>query len=121
MTNLIMDEKRNQRRNSVRARLRISHTKIGQIEGWSRNITDKGLFAELLEIPKLPIGAHIRLQLLDSVSPELTFNTRVVRVERDGLALVWVDYEQDGQRFPATNLQQHMRELARSKTKRKTN
>ena len=114
-----MEEKRNQRRNTVRARVRISHTKIGQIEGWTRNITDKGLFAELIEVPKLPVGAHIRVQLLDSVSPELTFNTRVVRVETTGLALVWVDYERDGQRYPVTNLKQHMRELAKSRTSRK--
>ena len=106
-----MDEKRYLNRKPVRAKVRISHTKIGVIDAWTRDITDKGLFLELNPVPALPVGAHLRLQLLDSLSPDLAFNTRVVRVNKSGIGLVFVDFEHDGQRYPVGELKNYWKIL----------
>ena len=96
--------KRDQLRQLVSAPVRLSHSVFGEINALTGDISNTGVFVVLNSKPALPKGAHIKLQFLNSVYPEVTFNTRVVRVIDEGLGLVFVDYEYEGQRFSMDDL-----------------
>ena len=98
------NERRSFPRVPVKARIRVSHSLIGTIEGESINISDTGLYLTLENVPRLPRGAHIGLQLLDSVNPGIIFNTRVIHVSDIGLGIAIVDYEFDGMRYTLDEL-----------------
>lgn len=97
-------ERRSFPRVPVQARIRVSHSMIGTIEGQSINISDTGLYVSLANIPKVPRGAHVGLQMLDSVNPGIIFNTRVIHVSNQGLGIAIVDYELDGVRYTLDEL-----------------
>lgn len=97
-------EKRSFPRLPVTARMRVSHSRIGTIEGYSINISDTGLLLRCQDLPKLPRGAHIGLQMLDSANPGIIFNTRVIHMTDSELGLAIVDYEYNGQRYTLDEL-----------------
>ena len=102
-------EKANKRRffrNEVCARIRISHSVFGEIDGITADISDSGIFARYDNLPILPVGSHINLQFLDSANPKIRFNSKVIRQTRKGVALILVDYEIEGQRYGIENLRQ---------------
>ena len=99
-----MTNKREQLRQIVNASVKLSHSVFGEIIAKTGDISNTGVFVKLDDKPLLPKGAHIKLQFLSSVYPNVIFNTRVVRVIDEGLGLVFVDYEYDGERFPMNNL-----------------
>lgn len=99
-----MTNKREQLRQIVNASVKLSHSVFGEIIATTGDISNAGVFVKLDDKPLLPKGAHIKLQFLSSVYPNVIFNTRVVRVIDEGLGLVFVDYEFDGERFPMNNL-----------------
>lgn len=100
-------EKRIQFRKPVPARVRISHSTFGVIEAVTRDISDTGVFVELRHRLRLPIGAHIKMQFLDSARPDIAFNTKVIRENDDGIALSFVDFEVNGQRYKIDELCEH--------------
>lgn len=100
-------EKRNHYRRSIPARVRISHSTFGVIEAVTRDISDGGVFIELRHRLKLPIGAHIKLQFLDSARPEIGFNMKVIRENDEGIAMIFVDYELEGRRYQIDQLRNH--------------
>jgi hypothetical protein len=104
------EERRSFPRIPVAARMRISHSRIGTIEGYSINISDTGLMLRCHDLPKLPRGAHIGLQMLDSANPGIIFNTRVIHMHSSEIGLVIVDYEYNGVRYTLDELrrQWHM-------------
>jgi hypothetical protein len=97
----------------VKARVRVSHSLIGTIEGESMNISDTGLYLTLENVPRVPRGAHIGLQMLDSVNPGIIFNTRVIHVSDAGLGIAIVDYEFEGVRYTLDELRRQW-QMARS-------
>ena len=99
-----MTNKREQLRQIVNASVKLSHSVFGEIIATTGDISNAGVFVKLDDKPILPKGAHIKLQFLSSVYPNVIFNTRVVRVIDEGLGLVFVDYEYDDERFPMNNL-----------------
>jgi len=84
--------------------MRVSHSKIGTIEGYSVNISDTGLMLHCNKLPDLPRGAHIGLQMLDSANPGIIFNTRVIHMTDSDVGLAIVDYELNGRRFTLDEL-----------------
>lgn len=102
-------EKRSHVRNPVRARVRLSHSTFGVIHATTRDISDSGIYVTLKERLRLPVGAHIKLQMLDSAMPDIAFNMKVVRCESEGISLVFVDYEINGQRFAMNHLPEQLR------------
>ncbi|MDZ7805428.1 PilZ domain-containing protein [Thiohalophilus sp.] len=100
-------EKRFQFRKPVPARVRISHSTFGVIQAVTRDISDAGLFVDLRHRLRLPIGAHIKLQFLDSARPEIAFNMKVIRETDEGIALTFVDFEVDGRRYKIDELREH--------------
>lgn len=96
-------------RRLVNAQVRLSHSTIGEIKARTRDISDSGVFVEAFPVPKLPIGSHIKMNLLDSPMPEIAFNMKVARVEADGLGLMFIDYEMNGERYTIDSLRKEVR------------
>lgn len=94
-----MTNKRQQLRQIVNAQVKLSHSVFGEITAKTGDISNTGVFVRIDDKPTLPKGAHIKLQFLSSVYPNVIFNTRVVRVTDEGFGLVFVDYEYAGNRF----------------------
>lgn len=88
----------------VQARMRISHSRLGTLEGYSANVSDTGIFLRLHDLPNIPRGAHIGLQMLDSANPGIIFNTRVIHSSESGLGVAIVDYELNGMRYTLDEL-----------------
>ena len=105
-----MREKRLTPRKAVSARVRISHSTFGVINTRTQNISDTGVYLHLVNQPHLPIGAHIKMHMIDSAMPEIAFNMKVVRTDEQGISLVFVDYEVHGERYPIDSLQQVWRQ-----------
>ena len=99
-----MTNKRQQLRQIVSAPVKLSHSVFGEITAVTGDISNTGVFIRIDDKPTLPKGAHIKLQFLSSVYPNVSFNTRVVRVTDEGFGLVFVDYEFGGDRFPMGKL-----------------
>ena len=97
-------EKRVAVRIAVRARVCLSHSTFGVIHSHTRDISDSGVFVEVTDKLRLPVGAHVKLQMLDSALPEIVFNMKVERTDDEGIALSFVDYELNGQRHPIAAL-----------------
>lgn len=97
-------ERRSFPRMTVTARMRVSHSRIGTIEGYSVNISDTGIMLRCHDLPKLPRGAHIGLQMLDSANPGIIFNTRVIHMGASEIGLAIVDYEYNGVRYTLDEL-----------------
>ena len=101
-----MREKRYNSRKNMAARVRLSHSTFGVIHTRTRNISDTGVYVELLNQPHLPVGAHLKMHMLDSALPKLAFNMKVVRTDAQGISMKFVDYEVDGTRYPINSLEQ---------------
>lgn len=99
-----MTNKRQQLRQIVNAQVKLSHSVFGEIMAVTGDISNTGVFIRLDDKPTLPKGAHIKLQFLSSVYPNVSFNTRVVRSTEEGFGLVFVDYEYHGERFSMKSL-----------------
>ncbi len=99
-----MTNKRKQLRQIVNAPVKLSHSVFGEITAVTGDISNTGVFVKIDNKPTLPKGAHIKLQFLSSVYPNVSFNTRVVRVTDEGFGLVFVDYEFGGERYSMKNL-----------------
>lgn len=99
-----MSDKRGNLRHLVNAPVKLSHSSFGEIKALTADISNTGAFVTIRNKPRLPKGAHIKLQFLQSAYPDITFNTRVVRSTEDGFGLAFVDYELDGNRYAITDL-----------------
>ena len=88
----------------IQARMRVSHSRLGTLEGYSINVSDTGIFLSLHDVPKVPRGAHVGLQMLDSANPGIIFNTRVIHSSESGLGIAIVDYELNGMRYTLDEL-----------------
>jgi hypothetical protein len=97
-------ERRSFPRVPVQARMRVSHSKLGTLEGLSINVSDTGVYLRLSNLPKVPRGAHISLQMLESANPGIMFNTRVIHSSESGLGVAIVDYELNGMRYTLDEL-----------------
>ncbi len=98
---------------AVKARICLSHSTFGVINSQSRDISDSGVFVELKNKPQLPVGAHVKMQMLDSAMPEIVFNVKMERSDEDGIGLSFVDYELNGQRYPIESLKENSTKTGR--------
>ncbi|MBI3561715.1 MAG: PilZ domain-containing protein [Gammaproteobacteria bacterium] len=97
-------ERRRQTRHPVQARMRITNNFIGILEGYSRDISNAGVFIYLTPVPPIARGGYLGLQMLESANPTILFNARVARVDPRGVAVALVDYEIDGRRYTLQEL-----------------
>lgn len=99
-------ERRRFQRHLVNAKVMLVHGTIGELMARTRDISDSGVFVEISPVPRLPHGAHIKMHMLDSRMPGIAFNMKVTRTTHDGLGLMFIDYEVDGQRYTMDTLRQ---------------
>jgi len=97
-------ERRRHPRHPVQARIRISNNFIGILEGYSRDISNNGVFLYLNPVPPVARGAYLALNMLDSANPDILFNARVIRTSTRGVAITLVDYEIQGRRYTLDEL-----------------
>lgn len=96
-------------RRMVNARVKLVHGTIGEIKAKTRDISDSGVFVVVKPVPKLPAGSHVKMHMLDSRQPGIAFNMKVVRATAEGVGLMFIDYEIDGQRFGMDVLRKQLR------------
>lgn len=100
-------ERRRGARIPVNARVMLVNGTIGEIVARTRDISDTGVFIVIQPVPRLPVGAHIKMHMLDSAMPNIAFNMKVSRVMADGLGLMFIDFEKDGNRYSIDALKDH--------------
>jgi hypothetical protein len=96
-------------RRMVNARVKLVHGSIGEVRAKTRDISDSGVFVVVKPVPKLPIGSHIKMHMLDSKQPNIAFNMKVVRTTADGVGMMFIDYEVAGERFPMDVLRKQLK------------
>jgi hypothetical protein len=100
-------ERRGGARIPVNARVMLVNGTIGEIMARTRDISDHGVFIEIHPVPRLPVGAHIKMHMLDSAMPNIAFNMKVARVIKEGIGLMFIDFEKDGNRYSMDALKDH--------------
>ena len=93
----------------VSARVRLTHGSFGEVRGKTRDISDSGVFVVMTSVPKLPVGSHVKMNMLDSKQPNIAFNMKVVRTTGEGLGLMFIDYEIEGQRYAMDVLRKQLK------------
>ena len=96
-------------RRLVTARVKLVHGTIGEVRGKTRDISDSGVFVVVKPVPKLPVGSHVKMHMLDSKQPAIAFNMKVIRTTTEGVGLMFIDYEFEGQRFSMDVLRKQLR------------
>ena len=104
-----LSERRIFTRRLVNARVKLTHGSIGELRGKTRDISDSGVFVAMKPVPKLPVGSHVKMHMLDSKQPNIAFNMKVVRSTADGIGLTFIDYEIEGERFSMDVLRKQLR------------
>lgn len=96
-------------RQLVSSRVKLVHSMIGALDAVTRDISDSGVFVKIHPVPKLPVGAHVKMHMLDSRQPDIAFNMKVVRATAEGLGLLFIDYELNGERYGMDVLRRQLR------------
>ena len=104
-----LNERRIFCRRMVNARVKLVHGTIGEVRAKTRDISDNGVFVAVNPVPKLPVGSHVKMHMLDSRQPDIAFNMKVIRTTPDGVGLMFIDYEFAGQRFPIDVLRKQLK------------
>jgi len=102
-------EKRMFVRRLVNARVMLVNGSIGEVRAKTRDISDSGVFVVVKPVPKLPVGSHIKMHMLDSRQPNIAFNMKVIRTTAEGIGMMFIDYEMAGQRFPMDDLRKRLK------------
>jgi len=104
-----MKERRYYKRKLVNARVKLYHVNFNAVEGMTRDISDGGVFVMTDTTLPLNEGEQLKMILIQSPSPDIVFNMQVSRVESDGLGLMFLDYETQGQRGTMQELRNAMK------------
>lgn len=104
-----MKERRYYKRKLVNARVKLYSPELDVVEGTTRDISDGGVF--VMTDTTLPVdeGAHLKMVLPQSRSPGIVFNMQVIRAGSDGLGLMFLDYDFQGQRGTIEELRSSFR------------
>lgn len=84
-----MSESRGAVRTSFRAQIRLTHPQVGVYEVVTRDMSNTGLYLIWKEPIEVKIGDIISVQTLD-IEDAPVINAKVVRVETDGFAVMYV-------------------------------
>lgn len=93
-----MKERRHYKRKLVNARVKLYHPGFDPVDGTTRDISDGGLFLFTNSLLPISEGEQVKVILPQSRSPDVVFNMQVIRVDADGLGLMFLDYEAQGRR-----------------------
>lgn len=99
-----MHEKRLHKRKLVNAKVILRHPRIGEKHTYTHDISNGGVFALVNDLPDLPLGSVIELQFPDSGTPDIIFNMAMVRIDKQGMGLKFLNYKFDGKTYEMDNL-----------------
>ena len=101
-----MSEKRKYKRKLVNASVKLFHSSFGEIESIARDISNGGIFVIAPPENDLPAGSELKMQLLDSSNPDVVFNMQVVRHDKAGMGLLFINFEAKGELYDMKKLNQ---------------
>ncbi|MDR9436440.1 MAG: PilZ domain-containing protein [Thiohalophilus sp.] len=104
-----MQERRYYKRKLVNARVRLYHANFDVVEGSTRDISDGGVFVVTDHPLPLQEGEQVKMILPQSRSPDIIFNMQVIRVDADGMGLMFLDYESQGRRGTMAELRNNLK------------
>lgn len=101
-----MSEQRKYERKLVKAGVKLFHPVFGETEAITRNISNGGVFVIVPPENELPQGTELKMQLLESSDPNVIFNMRVVRKDKAGMGLMFINFEANGEQYDLNKLNQ---------------
>lgn len=99
-----MSEKRAHKRKLVNSEVRLFHDSFGEIESVTRDISNGGVFVIVQPEHELGVGELVKMALLESSDPNVLFNMQVMRHDKGGMGLMFINFEVDGQEYEMKNL-----------------
>ncbi len=83
----MVEEHRTSRRTPMRCRIKISHESFGEIEVFTRDVSDTGVFLLAQDNAQLPIGAIVKGQVQGMPMEAPVLDMEVVRLAPEGMGL----------------------------------
>src|SRR5210317_465590 len=99
-----MSEKRVHKRKLVNASIRLIHDSFGEIDSIARDISNGGVFVIVQPEHEIDIGGKLKMVLLESSGPDVLFNMQVMRHDKGGMGLMFLNFEVDGEKFEMKKL-----------------
>lgn len=90
-------ERRIFQRKLVNAKVLLIHPTIGQLQTYTHDISNGGVFVLLQKQPDLPLGAELDMHLLDSKQDDIVFKMSVVRTDKQVFGLKFLGYVKNGE------------------------
>ena len=89
-------ERRIYHRKLVNAKVLLIHPDIGQLQTYTHDISNGGVFVLLQKQPDLPLGTELDMHLLDSEQDDIVFKMSVARMAKLGFGLKFLGYVKNG-------------------------
>lgn len=89
-------ERRIFQRKFVNAKVLLIHPTIGQLQTYTHDISNGGVFVLLQKQPDLPLGTELDMRLLDSEQDDIVFKMNVARTDKLGFGLKFLGYVKNG-------------------------
>lgn len=86
-----MNDNRKHIRTRLTSSVKLTHPDVGTIEVKTRDISDGGIYllSAITNLP--PIGSQVKVQLIDTPFEAPVLDMRIVRLEDEGIGLVFLD------------------------------
>lgn len=98
-------ERRIHRRKLVNAKILLIHPSIGELQTYTHDISNGGVFVLLQKQPDLPLGTELDMRLLDSAQEDIVFKMIVARIDNKlGFGLEFQGYVKNGEFFTIETL-----------------
>lgn len=97
-------ERRTYRRKLVNAKVLLIHPAIGQLQTYTHDISNGGVFILLQKQLNLPLGTELDMRMLDSEQDDIVFKMEVARMDKPGLGLKFLGYEKNGKFYTIEKL-----------------
>lgn len=85
------EDKRKHIRTTLTSNVKVSHPSFGTMEVTTKDISDGGIFLAIQSENMPETGEIVTVQLLDTPFEAPVLEMRIVRVEREGIGLEFVD------------------------------
>jgi len=92
----VSKERRIFQRKLVNAKVLLIHPAIGELQTYTHDISNGGVFVLLQKQPDLPLGTELDMRLLDSKQDDIIFKIRIARTDKLGFGLKFIGYEKNG-------------------------
>lgn len=89
-------ERRIHTRKLVNAKVLLIHPAIGQLQTYTHDISNGGVFVLLQKQPDLPLGTELDMCLLDSEQDDIVFKMKIARTDKLGFGLEFQGYVENG-------------------------